>query len=126
MARNVSPFAALTNEEKQIKWLEYQSIRLPYTAGNVDLQPEQAIQENVAKPENPSAEQINRPLPPPEVYASQAQQPPTQRQGEAALRPSALNPANLHQKTRHQQYDAVIARMKQAEKKTGHYYSWSK
>ena len=31
MARNISPFAALTNEEKQIKWMEYQSIRLPYT-----------------------------------------------------------------------------------------------
>lgn len=31
MARNVSPFASLTSEEKQIKWMEYQTIRLPYT-----------------------------------------------------------------------------------------------
>ena len=31
MARKISPFAMLTNEEKQIKWMEYQSIRLPYT-----------------------------------------------------------------------------------------------
>ena len=31
MKSQVSPFAALTGAEKQLKWLEYQSIRLPYT-----------------------------------------------------------------------------------------------
>ena len=30
MTNRVSPFAALTGAEKQIKWLEYQSVRLPY------------------------------------------------------------------------------------------------
>ena len=30
MANHVSPFAALTGAEKQIKWLEYQSVKLPY------------------------------------------------------------------------------------------------
>ena len=36
MKTQVSPFAALTGEEKQLKWLEYQSIRLPYTETAVE------------------------------------------------------------------------------------------
>ena len=30
MGRQLSPFAELTGDEKQIRWLEYQSLRLPY------------------------------------------------------------------------------------------------
>lgn len=36
MSERVSPFAALTGAEKQIKWLEYQSIRLPYIEGGME------------------------------------------------------------------------------------------
>ena len=36
MSRQQSPFAALTGAEKQIKWLEYQSIRLPYVPAETE------------------------------------------------------------------------------------------
>ena len=53
MARNVSPFAALTNEEKQIKWMEYQTIRLPYT--QVSSQSGSDVANEQQSPENMSA-----------------------------------------------------------------------
>lgn len=116
MARKTSPFAELTNDQKQLKWLEYQSIRLPYTeAGPMPPEaeyqtaanPVQTEQTSAPSPaETPKAQPAaghTRPLPPPEVYVRMQQQ-----------------------KTRHHQYDAVIARMKQAEMRTGSYHSWSK
>ena len=41
MAKKMSPFAALTSEQKQIKWMEYQSIRLPYTEAISSVEDEQ-------------------------------------------------------------------------------------
>lgn len=94
MSRTSSPFAELTGAEKQLKWLEYQTVRLPYVQGAVDAAPE---------PQNPL----------PEKESVQAT-------------PSMPLPSHTYQdfqKTRHSQYDAVIARMKQAEKKTTRYQS---
>lgn len=110
MSKQISPFAALTGAEKQIRWLEYQSIRLPYVEANMD-EPVEAAQpatvDVVKKPEVvPTAEAksaaIERPQPPPEV-------------------PRTM-PAD-YQKTRHSQYDAVIARLKQAELQSRRYSS---
>lgn len=94
MSRTSSPFAELTGAEKQLKWLEYQTVRLPYVQGAVDAAPE---------PKTPL----------PEKETVQAA-------------PSMPLPSHTYQdfqKTRHSQYDAVIARMKQAEKKTTRYQS---
>lgn len=96
MSRQISPFAALTGAEKQIRWLEYQSIRLPYVEVDTtcDLpKPEPTVVPETPKPEN---RQPQRPQPPPEV-------------------PRTMPSAAEFQKTRHSQYDAVIARLKQAE-----------
>jgi len=38
MSNHTSPFAALTGAEKQIRWLEYQSIRLPLALLIPDMQ----------------------------------------------------------------------------------------
>lgn len=40
MTNRVSPFAALTGAEKQIKWLEYQSVRLPYIQSGMEDVPD--------------------------------------------------------------------------------------
>ena len=95
MNKQVSPFASLTGAEKQIRWLEYQSIRLPYVQAELDKktsdnQTPQAQRETAEKTPQPPLE---RPAPPPEIPRT----------------------VNEFQKTRHSQYDAVIARMKQAE-----------
>lgn len=97
MSRQISPFAALTGAEKQIRWLEYQSIRLPYVQveDENNTAPSETVQ--TAKPAEPDPKpRQERPQPPPEVPRSMP------------------NPAEF-QKTRHSQYDAVIARLKQAE-----------
>lgn len=78
-----SPFAALTGAEKQLKWLEYQSVRLPYIAVNDDAPAPPVVKEKEEAVTPPI------PVPPPEI--------------------------RQFQKVRHSQYDAVIARMKQAE-----------
>ena len=96
MSHHQSPFAALTGAEKQIKWLEYQSIRLPYVQNGIEppadtpARQEKTISACEAKETSVVYE---RPQPPPEV-------------------PRVMPD---FQKTRHSQYDAVIARMKQAE-----------
>ncbi len=97
MSHQVSPFAAMTGVEKQLKWLEYQSIQLPYVEAAMDPQPtsqEEKKEEASDKIEQPIAVDpaTERPQPPPEV-------------------PRVMLD---YQKTRHSQYDAVIARMKQA------------
>lgn len=94
MSRTSSPFAELTGTEKQLKWLEYQTVRLPYVQGAVDAAPE---------PKAPLPEKETVQIPPPAPTPSRTYQ--------------------EYQKTRHSQYDAVIARMKQAEKKTTGYRS---
>lgn len=97
MSRQVSPFAALSGVDKQIRWLEYQSIRLPYVSC-------ESMTEN--NHTNPVTEQSSAPA----AAASQSTFERTQPPPEI---PRAM-PAD-YQKTRHSQYDAVIARMKQAE-----------
>jgi len=98
MSRHTSPFAALTGAEKQIRWLEYQSIRLPYVQAVEDPIPQSS--ETPKEETTPisrteaAASAIERPQPPPEVPRTMMAD---------------------FQRTRHSQYDAVIARMKQAE-----------
>ena len=108
MSKQVSPFAALTGAEKQIRWLEYQSIRLPYVQGGVEEKTEeQASDEQGMRSEREKASvskkaiplQQERPQPPPEIPRT----------------------VEEFQKTKHSQYDAVIARMKQAELQTRRY-----
>jgi len=97
MSRQVSPFAALSGAEKQIRWLEYQSIKLPYVNTSIEEVPGKTTTQTETcahKQAAPVRVEMERPQPPPEV-------------------PRTL-PAN-YQKTRHSQYDAVIARLKQAE-----------
>ena len=108
MSKQVSPFAALTGAEKQIRWLEFQSIRLPYVQSGVEEHMEEkssdkhtviaeAKQTYTSKKALPL--QQERPQPPPEVQRT----------------------VEEFQKTKHSQYDAVIARMKQAELQTRRY-----
>lgn len=107
MSRQISPFAALTGAERQIKWLEYQSIRLPYVQGNVD-EAARKVEQNTSVEQNISVELpqrvkpvFDRPQPPPEV--------------------PRIMPKSEFQKTHHSQYDAVVARMKQAELQSRQY-----
>lgn len=99
MSRHVSPFAALTGAEKQIKWLEYQTLRLPYVKTNIDQLETENKRDKLSEPKEivsiesaaPSV-MMERPQPPPEI-------------------PRMITES----KSRHSQYDAVIARLKQAE-----------
>ena len=115
MTNRVSPFAALTGAEKQIKWLEYQSVRLPYIQSGMEDVPdtpaaapqsaakcEQAISQRT---ESPAVQTL--PVPPPEIPRG-----PVPQRGD-------------FQRTRHSQYDAVIARLKQAELQAGSYRTMS-
>jgi len=119
MPKKTSPFAELTSEQKQIKWMEYQSIRLPYTEAvppPVAAEAQQAAESTrSAAPVQVAAQVAASPtvMPPPEVYMQ---------------RTPSSNGATMQmnqQKTRHHQYDAVIARMKQAELLAGNYYHCS-
>jgi len=141
MARKISPFAALTNEEKQIKWMEYQSIRLPYTEvsdqnsnhreavpsaekadkcndGKQAIREENTFEKNEPHPSEKG--KITRPIPPPEVMMTQTKQTYQQKN---ALKTS-YSQANELLRSRHNQYDAVIERMKKAEQSTGNYINW--
>ena len=101
MSRQISPFAALTGAEKQIKWLEYQSIRLPYVETKIDHREEEASEVRLSpQADEPTSResvttppQMERPQPPPEV-------------------PRMMPESS---RIRHSHYDAVIARLKQAE-----------
>lgn len=104
MSKQVSPFAALTGAEKQIRWLEYQSIRLPYVEAKLDEAPKEAEVSNAPEKVQPVHYAAERPQPPPEV-------------------PRTM-PVD-YQKSRHSQYDAVIARLKQAELQSRYYGSHS-
>jgi len=115
MKKSVSPFAALTCQEKHLKWLEYQSIRLPYAKASVDPEPisppSREDQQPHATP--PHCEQPH----PPETPSSSSSPSPQHRS--AASQP---HPGD-YLRPRHRQYDAVIARMKQAEMRTQNYTS---
>ena len=106
MSRHQSPFAALSGAEKQIKWLEYQSIRLPYVVSSIEKPAETTSsteKAHVHVSENEAYTAPERPQPPPEVPRTMPD----------------------FQKTRHSQYDAVIARMKQAELQSRRYQAFS-
>ncbi len=120
MTNRVSPFAALTGAEKQIKWLEYQSVRLPYIQSGMEDVPEApaaapssgaqaspAKREQAAPSRSESSSRQSLPVPPPEIPRG-----PAPQRGD-------------FQRTRHSQYDAVIARLKQAELQAGNYRSMS-
>lgn len=102
MSQHVSPFAALTGAERQIKWLEYQSIKLPYIQSDIQTETEA---DTAPQPPPAPAPVRTAPQPPPEVPRGPVRQD--------------------FQRTRHSQYDAVIARMKQAELQTGRYHPMS-
>lgn len=109
MSRQLSPFAELTGDEKQIRWLEYQSLRLPYIS-TAETKEEHEAAAVSAKAEPKAAEaaapsQPERPQPPPEVPRVM----PVYQGG-----------------SRHSQYDAVIARLKQAELQARRYPVMSK
>ena len=109
MSERVSPFAALTGAEKQIKWLEYQSIRLPYIEGGMEETlpsgPSAAPKTQVEAKKEPAQAANSQPIPIPPAFPQPAAQ---------AATPGAVD----FQKTRHSQYDAIIARMKLAERQT--------
>ena len=99
MAKQISPFAALSNADKQLRWLEYQSIRLPYISADLESgDAENTLPASSSKAVHPrldpQTKAVEYPQPPPEIPRSM---------------PSEFS------KTRHGQYDAGIARMKQAE-----------
>jgi len=103
MSRQVSPFAALTGVEKQMKWLEYQSIRLPYVEASMDAFPAPADEAPTEPPKEEGGKSASaRPF----VAEAEAQRPQPP--------PEVPRVMLYDQKTRHSQYDAVIARMKQA------------
>ena len=109
MTKSVSPFAKLTCGEKQLKWLEYQSIRLPYVQASVDAEPLTKPRPPEEPKPAPAEDRPSRPTvptPPPQPMQSPRMTYP----------PEYLKP-------RHRQYDAVIARMKQAEKRAMSYTS---
>ena len=89
MGKQTSPFDALTPREQQERWLEFQSTRLPYIAGNVDGEPD-------------------KPKPEPKPAPASAPQAKTPARTDAQ--------ANFN-RARHHQYDSVIQKMRQAEQK---------
>lgn len=105
MSQQVSPFAALTGAEKQIRWLEYQSIRLPYVQSGVEEQ----IEEKASDKHAEAAEMK-------QTYTSKKALPLQQERPQPP--PEIPRTVEEFQKTKHSQYDAVIARMKQAELQT--------
>ena len=102
MSKQVSPFAELTGAEKQIRWLEYQSVRLPYV---------QTIPEE--EPDGRKAMEVRQ-----NSDHKKTSPPPKER---SLLAQEIKFPAQEFQKTRHSQYDAVIARIKRAELQTQNY-----
>lgn len=105
MTGRASPFAALTGAEKQIKWLEVQSVKLPFVSGSVDPLPEEP-------------EEINSAAKSPVVQPQQKSSAFTEQRSESSPVTTTRKRGAAQvdfQKTRHQQYDAVIARMRQAE-----------
>ena len=108
MSRQLSPFAALSGAEKQIRWLEYQSIKLPYVETTKELVKEKSVAKDASdlseETKQNESSVYERPLPPPEILQ--------------AARHDFNRP-------RHTQYDAVIARMKQAELQSSYSISHS-
>ena len=100
MSKKNSPFAALTAREQQERWMEFQSIQLPYMRGDVDGAAE-SKKEPVA---TPKAETVTA-----------AQTPPTRP---APIPAPAPLQTSQWQKPHHRQYDAVMKKMVEAGKQT--------
>ena len=103
VGKQSSPFAALTGAERQIKWLEYQSVRLPYVEMSEPMEKQLSPQcaEKKADPVKIQENERQCPQLPSEVPRS----------------------FDEFQRIRHSQYDAVIARLKQAELQSRRYSS---
>ncbi|MEG2251876.1 MAG: hypothetical protein RSC98_02430 [Clostridia bacterium] len=127
MSGRVSPFAALIGADRQIKWLEYQSICLPYVHGSVDTSMEAepsgvaaAMQESAcAAQAQPVAQATSAAKPSSKAAPAQREPPREQRTTQPILSTNDI------QKIRHRQYDAVIARMKQAEMRADGFRTFS-
>lgn len=116
MARQRSPFASMTQREQLEKWMEFQSIELPYYEGSVDTAYEEAVikpvQEALLSKKAQSAREETQ-----NTYAPKEEQ--------SATPPSSLvtstKPVALREETtqapHHRQYDAVVQRMRQASQK---------
>ena len=91
MGKQTSPFDALTPRERQERWLEFQSTRLPYISGNVDGEPEE-------------------PKPQPQPVQEARPKPSVRTEEQASFN-----------RARHHQYDSVIQKMRQAERKLSAY-----
>lgn len=127
----VSPFAALTGDEKQLKWLEYQSIRLPYVQGSVEPGADtQNLNAPTQSPKMQSEAKVNPAIPSvrfkptTESKSATNSKNPVLRETAPATEKKQTAPglsASDFQTTRHRQYDAVIERMKKAEKNTRSY-----
>ena len=128
MERRISPFAALTGAEKQLKWLEYQSIRLPYVNENMDALPEESERQTDTKPSAPSKSAEMREPPPQEPNRAPKQRSASMSEvhnrrpaADASPQQARLASAAEFQKTRHHQYDAVIEKMRQAGLRASQY-----
>lgn len=106
MAGQKSPFASMTQREQLQKWMEFQSIALPYAEGSVDndceQKPEAAKKADVKKEDARAEERRERPQPPAR---------------------SPISTEEKAQRPRHRQYDAVIARMRMASQKAADFHA---
>ncbi len=106
MSKQKSPFEALTSRERQERWLEFQSIRLPYVSASLDAE-ERDQPETKEKPKR-----------------EPRQSGETDRETPRAPSPSeqiAQKERAAFQQARHKQYDAVIKRMVEASRQAQGY-----
>lgn len=117
MSKQRSPFEALTSRERQERWLEFQSIRLPYVSASLDAE-EPAEPEHQEQPRPAHAQPAPvRSQPPerrtrtdtPDLHAPSPREQVAQRERAA------------FQQARHKQYDAVIKRMVEASRQAQSY-----
>ena len=94
MSKKISPFAELTSSEKQIRWMEYQSIRLPYHEENIEKFAVDSVLPYLPSNEKTSVSTV------------------THQTGDTEVSKPMTFQSN------HRHYDAVIARLKQAELQT--------
>lgn len=114
MSRQKSPFDALTSRERQERWLEFQSLRLPYIHENLDQARAPFHEKAPAEPPKSAAEHRES--------AAPAAAPISKAPAQAVLLTSERQ---AFQQARHQQYDAVIKRMMDARRQATHFQSVS-
>lgn len=104
MSKQGSPFAALTSRERQERWLEFQSVKLPYMQGNVDAC--KAAREASPAPEATARETEPQRCAPPARAAEQERE------------------LVMQQKAEHRQYDAILRRMEEANRQATRFQRW--